>query len=495
MKNKLLLVSAILVILAGAANAQIKNLYNFQFNESPYGSLTQSGSIFYGMTYSGGYNGRGYIFSINKNGTGFTDIWDFQDTGSYVGNSNGSNPYGTLILNGHKLYGMTYDGGAAYSGNVFSINTDGSGYKDLWDFDDTANYIGNSNGKYPYGSLLLVRNKLYGIASGGYGNEGIVFSIDTNGGAFKDLLDFSQTINSDNIGYGGLVLSGGKLFGTSWGRSCIACRDLNYGYGNVFSIDTDGTHYKDVYVFAGPNGANPDNSLTVSQDGKRLYGTTYDGGPSNTYRYGIVYGVDTNGTNFKTIHAFDNTDGAYSENSLTLSGSTLYGMTNGGGAYLPYNSYGYGTIFSVDTNGTSFNTIYNFNVSNGYEPTGGLNVIGDSLYGMTPDGGFENAGEIFACAIVSPASVLSIAHADGQLTVYPNPNNGQFTISIKNSQPGSTAQVEVYNVMGEKVYTQSNIENPTINVDLSNQANGVYMYRVLTNNNAIIGEGKLVIQK
>ena len=81
MKNKLLLLSAIVILIAGAGTAQIKNLYNFTDNEQPYGSLTQSGNLFYGMTNEGGDSGRneGYIFSINRNGTGFKQIWNFYE--------------------------------------------------------------------------------------------------------------------------------------------------------------------------------------------------------------------------------------------------------------------------------------------------------------------------------------------------------------------------------------------------------------------------------
>jgi len=495
MKKRLLLFSAILVIFAGAAHAQIKNLYNFQQSEYPYGSLTQSGNVFYGMTYYGGTANKGYIFSINRDGTGFKDLWNFDDTG-HVDSANGAYPLGSLILSGHKLYGMTHGTYNSTYGNVFSINTDGSGYKDLWDFYDTGSYVGNANGAYPCGSLTLVRNKLYGMTNGGgAGAEGNIFSIDTNGGAYKDILDFSQTINGYTPYYGSLVLDGGKLFGTTWGRSCDECRTLNYGYGNVFSIDTDGTHYKDVYVFSGPSGANPANSVVVSQNGKRLYGTTYEGGPSGFGGYGNIFGVDTDGTNFKAIHNFVNTDGAYSNNPLTLVGNTLYGMSTYGGSYLQYNEYGYGTIFSIDTSGSAFTTIFNFNLTSGANPYGGLSVIGDSLYGMTTDGGFNGSGEIFASAIVSPTSIQNIAAVNSQLSVYPNPSNGLFQLKITNYELGATNLVEVYNMLGEKIYTQTNIENSTFNIDLGNQANGVYMYRVLTTNGNMVGEGKVVIQK
>jgi len=500
MKNKLLLLSAIVILIAGAGTAQIKNLYNFTDNEQPYGSLTQSGNLFYGMTNEGGDSGRneGYIFSINRNGTGFKQIWNFYDSGTIAFHANGARPDGSLIVSGNKLYGMTSGGGANYRGVVFSINTDGSGYKDLWDFNDTTNYIGNSTGEYPLGALLLLRGRLYGMTQlGGYGNDGLIFSIDTAGGGFKDILDFSQTANGV-LPYGSLTLSGGKFFGTTIGGNCEDCRTLTsgYGYGNVFSIDTDGTHYKDVYVFAGVNGRDPSGDLTLSQDGTRLYGTTYTGGPLGSGSYGVIFGVDTNGADFRVLHNFNDTDGAYTETTLTLSGKTLYGTANEGGTFLAYShGSGYGTIYSLDTTGNDFNVIYDFNLSNGSGPWGKLALVGDSLYGMTSQGGFDGSGEIFGCVLPPVTTgIQNISYTNG-VSVYPNPTSGQFTVSIKNSEAGTTNQVEVYNVMGQEVYSQSNIQNPTFNIDLSSQASGVYMYRIFTLDGNAIGEGKIIIQK
>ena len=41
--------------------------------------------------------------------------------------SNGAYPYGSLTLSGGTLYGMTRLGGTNGDGNIFSLNTDGSG--------------------------------------------------------------------------------------------------------------------------------------------------------------------------------------------------------------------------------------------------------------------------------------------------------------------------------------------------------------------------------
>jgi len=81
----------------------------------------------------------------------------------------------------------------------------------------------------------------------------------------------------------------------------------------------------------------------------------------------------------------------------------------------------------------------------------------------------------------------------GSISVYPNPSNGQFTIqsSVVNGQ----SSVEVYNVIGEQVYSQSSIVHFPLSIDLSSQASGVYLYRVVSDNGNLLGQGKLIIQK
>ncbi len=185
MKKMYLLLSSVLMLGTGVLNAQITDLHDFSSNSYPYADITASGNKLFGSAYEGGANNYGYFFSVNKDGSGFKDLWDCDDTGSFVGNSNGYYPYGDVTIINNKIYGFNYDGGAHGYGNIFRIDTNGNGYKDLYDFSLTT-------GAYPgWGSLTLIGNKFFGMASGGgVYDSGAIFSIDTNGAGYKDLYDF-----------------------------------------------------------------------------------------------------------------------------------------------------------------------------------------------------------------------------------------------------------------------------------------------------------------
>src|SRR5207244_2877149 len=78
---------------------------------APYGSLTQSASILYGMTYGGGPGSYGTIFRMNTDGSGYTNLHNF------TSGSEGCCPRGSLTLAGSILYGMTKT-------TVFKISND-----------------------------------------------------------------------------------------------------------------------------------------------------------------------------------------------------------------------------------------------------------------------------------------------------------------------------------------------------------------------------------
>ncbi|MGA2255452.1 MAG: PEP-CTERM sorting domain-containing protein [Thermoguttaceae bacterium] len=92
---------------------------------------------------------------------------------------------------------------------------------------------------------------------------------------------------------------------------------------------------------------------------------------------------------------WDGADGA-SPCNLVLSGSNLYGMTGGGG------TSGDGTIFSINMDGTGFQTLLSFNGTNGAAPYGTMTLSGSTLYGTTTGGGSYNDGVVFSFTVPTP---------------------------------------------------------------------------------------------
>ncbi len=347
----------------------------------PLGSLTPSGSTFYGMTSGiGDYaDGSGTIFRINADGTGYQVLHSF--AGSPY---DGANPQGDLIVSGSTLYGMTLGAGACLSGTIFKINTDGTGYQVLHSFGSVAN-----DGYYPYASLTLSGSTLYGMTpSGGVNGRGVIFQINTDGTGYQVLYSFGSAANDGLYPYGSLTLSGTTLYGmTSDGGA--------YGaYGTIFQINTDGTGYQVLYSFGSvPNdGTNPYGSLTLS--GSMLYGMTEVGGAGGL---GTIFQINTSGAGYQVMYSFAGypNDGYYPLSSLTLSGSTLYGMTRTGGSG---GAYGLGTIFQINTDGTGYQVLYDFGspANDGCGPNGSLTLLGSTLYGTAYAGGVYDKGTIFS---------------------------------------------------------------------------------------------------
>jgi uncharacterized repeat protein (TIGR03803 family) len=446
--------------------AQISTIENFTGTngELPNGSLIISNGTLYGVTSYGGAHNVGCIFSVDAAGGNYKDMYDFNNT-------LGANPQGSLITVGNKLYGMATYGGANSVGCVFSIDTNGTNYKDLWDFNSPG-----TNGEYPDGSLLYVNGLLFGMTNeGGVNADGNIFSIDTNGSNYKDLWDFSSASSNGEYPIGSLITSGGVLYGMTYDGG-------NFDSGCVFSIDTNGSHYKNMLDFNGPNkGMYPYGDLVLS--GKTLFGMTYGGGANDS---GCIFSIDTNGANYKDLTDFNRAKGYYPEGSLTLVNNLLYGMARTGAGLNDS-----GCIFSIDTAGTDFNDVFDFNGVNGEYPTGNVALSGTTLYGMTPDGGTGNDGVVFSFKNISLAVNKVLANA-GTIGVYPNPSSGQFTLQIKNYELGIRNNVEVYNVLGEQVYSQFNIQNPTFNIDLSSNANGIYLLRILNTDGTLVTEKKLI---
>jgi Secretion system C-terminal sorting domain/SprB repeat len=78
------------------------------------------------------------------------------------------------------------------------------------------------------------------------------------------------------------------------------------------------------------------------------------------------------------------------------------------------------------------------------------------------------------------------------LNVFPNPNNGNFVVHLSNIN--TPLSIEIYDVLGEQIYN-GKLTSINTEINLGSQPNGIYLYRVITDDGNLVGEGKLIIQK
>ncbi len=322
----------------------------------------------------------------------------------YPTNSDGATRTGELILSGNSLYGAANRDGSSGGGTIFAVNTDGTAFTVLHSFTDVVGSAGlNSDGFWPNG-LALSGSIPYGTAFyGGDSKNGTIFALNTDGSRFTTLHSFTEVTwngsswaNSDGAGpSAGLILFGNTLYGTTkYGG--------DWNNGTVFAVNTDGTDFKTLHSFTSGGCTtalcpNTDGALPLARlllSGDTLYGTTAYGGSSGD---GTVFKLQTDGTGFKTLHSFTANCGfacPNSDGSLPKSGVVLSGNTLYGTAQSGGRSNS-GTVFAVNTDGTGFRTLHSFEEPGTGDGHHGLILSGSNLYGTTYGDTAGERGTVF----------------------------------------------------------------------------------------------------
>ena len=280
------------------------------------GSLVLKNSILYGMTRFGGASGKGTIFKVKIDGTGYKVLHSFAG-----GATDGEYPEAGLTAVGTSLFGGTDGGGASTKGTIFKIGLGGTGFKVVHSFSGT-------DGIMPSGTLTYSGTKLYGVTqSGGSGSSGTLFRMSPSGLGFTVLHNFQGGPgDGENPYMEKLAIANGIIYGATYSGGL-------YGCGTIFKINTSGSGYSVIHTFEAivSDGRQPYAGVIVA--GTKLYGLTEMGGANDK---GALYTINTNGTGFQILHSFAGGDtsegepwGSLVRKVSTTLGERLYGLTTG----------------------------------------------------------------------------------------------------------------------------------------------------------------------
>ena len=237
----------------------------------------------YGTTDFGGANDTGIIFKMNMDGAGYTNLYDFPPlvpTPEY-------RPHHISALiqaTDGALYGASSDSGDRNHGAVFKINPDGTAFTFVHSFGGV-----DADGVCPTGDLMQGQDgALYGTTEFRLDIpddldiiSGEVFRLNTDGTGYQVLHAFWYSGGHGSSGLKGRLAQGpdGTLYGTTeYGGSEYS--------GSIFCVGPDGSNFREFYSFGTGPGDGDVLTSGLLMDGDRLYGTTVGGGDQSV---GVVF--------------------------------------------------------------------------------------------------------------------------------------------------------------------------------------------------------------
>jgi uncharacterized repeat protein (TIGR03803 family) len=380
---------------------------------NPQGNLVYNpnDSLLYGVVTSAGYDGDGVLFSYNP-------LTGQDSTRFYFNGNNGSTPYyGSLTLYNHKLYGMTYYGGADNLGVIYRYDPATN--------QDTV--LSSFTGRIasPYGEYLAPYNNgnMYGMTySGGNSNLGTLFSYNLATG-----MDSMQVSLDSATGYqpreGALTLDpvDSMLYGlTEYGGP-------NYS-GTILRFDPHTGKDTAVFNFNGSNGANPEGSLTYDRYDSTFYGMTDGGGLDG---YGVVFSYKPSTGVFNKMLDFLGNNGQYPEGNIFIGpDSMLYGVA--------YQNFSGGSIIThgpplvIGTSGL----LFMLNPHTGYDSI--MYYFGNST-GINPEGTPVIIDVASKVKITGSTNATCFGVANGSITAMGHGGFKPYTYTWSSGNTGATA--------------------------------------------------------
>ena len=183
------------------------------------------------------------------------------------------------------------------------------------------------------------------------------------------------------------------------------------GNGGLYALAPGGATAVLLHAFAGgtTDGANPA-GITLSPDGKTLYGATAGGGASGD---GTLYSYTLANGTYTILHDFSGSDGSTPYVPPEFASSTmLYGVTSGGGSGT---GSGNGVLYTYDLSGNTYTPLYKFGggTTDGANPLGAPVYSNGVYYGALNLGGTNNDGVVYKIARSGGTPTETILHDFG----------------------------------------------------------------------------------
>lgn len=342
-------------------------------------SFAADGKI-YGVTISGS-NDMGIIFQYDPVNAVLVKKLEFEVL------VNLTNPISPMIqaIDG-LFYGITETGGINDHGILFKYDPQANIYTKLVDFEQTT------SGKYPAGSLVEFSDgKLYGATDeGGVNGKGNLFCFNPSTNLISSVWDFDYGSDGWHPNGSMLLASDGLLYGTTESGGTGSDGGLfSFGAGVLFQYNPLTNSYSKKFDFdIEANGDRPNGTLIEAVNGM-VYGTTARGMQG---KEGLLFQYDIENNVLSPLAFFEELYSSFLSGNIVVSqDQKIIGVRTEGGLA------NRGSIFEYDIQNGILDIPYYFDVViNGTNPLGALIQYSEGkLYGVTIQGGANNAGVIF----------------------------------------------------------------------------------------------------
>jgi uncharacterized repeat protein (TIGR03803 family) len=401
----------------------------------PAGLIRDSAGNLYGVTNASSW---GTVFELSPNGASWSFKTLYAFTGGADGATpvavvldrsgnllGATNSGGVINQNVCSEYNTNNFG----CGVVFELSPASGGG---WSESTLYSFLGESDGAQPYGSLALDGNgNLFGVAGGGSNPYGEIFEVSHSSGGWTETVPYSFT--SGVSPFGVTFDTAGNLYGTTqFGGLLSLCEN---GCGTVFELSpvSGGWSYNTLYSFTdGYDGESPSEAPVLDAKGN-LFVATYSSyvGIFGDMFLDVAFELSPASGKWRgsVVRDFPSpSDGFDPVSSLVRdSAGNLYGTTPSGGAF------GWGTVFEVIPSGSTWTEkiLYSFlGAADGALPRAGLALdAAGNLYGDTEFGGNMNCsggcGTVFKLSPSSEGSwSFSVLHTFKNGKDGDNPNAG-----------------------------------------------------------------------